>query len=329
MTDTPRRLECPNWYDSERRQIWDDTIRRLTDAGGLFRADPRVLDTYVCAYANHAQAAQLVARSSVLITRDKGGPVENPALAVQRRTAADLAKTSRALGLHRSRPEQSPLAESPMQSDGRIWCEEHQRHECKHARKDGSQCHSNRLIAGTGSCRMHVGMRAADARAKGQAALARVYRSDAMDIDPGGALLWEVGHSAAHVADLRAEVLRLAEEPGPDGEPGSGLWFGTYRETWRDGELAEREMRPGAHPVLRAYNDERDHLVKTAAAAHTAGAQDQAVNIAKALGAGVRAWLDSVFRDLQLQEWQWELVPEVVPARLAELEAPAEDGDAG
>lgn len=312
------RLDPPQWYDAERRGIWADTLARLTDSGGVFRADPKLLDVYVCAYANHNQAAQLVAGSGVLTVRN-GIPVENPAMAVQRKAAADLARASRALGLHRT-PMQAALAESPMQGDGRRWCDEHARWECKHPRKNGEPCHGWYLIPGLGSCRMHAGMTADQARAKGQAALARVYRSEPMDIDPGGALLWEVGHSAAHVADLRAKVAELAEAEGPDGEPGSGLWFGVYRETWADGQLVERELRPGAHPILRAYDAERDHLVRTAAAAHTAGAQDQAVNVARALGAGVHAFLDAIFRDLRLEAWQWDLVPEVVPARLAEYD---------
>ena len=322
------RLDPPPWFDAERRQIWQDTIARLTDAGGLFRADPRVLETYVCAYANHAQAAQLVARSSVLITRDKGGPVENPAISVQRRAAADLARASRALGLHRT-PVLDALGESPARGDGRRWCEEHQRHECKHPRKNGEPCHSNAPIPGLGACRMRSGMTTEQARAKGQANLARMYASP-VDIDPGGALLDEVQWAAGHVRELRGKVAELAEAEGPDGEPGSALWWGTVEETWRDGELAERKLRAGPHVILREYGAERDRLVKTAAAAHTAGAQDQAVNVAKALGAGVRAWLDRVFADLQLQEWQWALVPDVVPRRLAELEPPSGiEGDAG
>lgn len=322
------RLEPPAWFDAERRTIWEDTIRRLTDAGGLFRADPRVLETYVCAYANHAQAAQLVARSSVLITRDRGGPIENPALAVQRRTAADLAKASRALGLHRTQtPMVTALGESPM-VELRKWCPDHDRWECSKHRSDGEPCHSRSVIPGTDACYKHVGMSREKARAKGQANLARRYATP-VDIDPGGALLDEVQWAAGHVRELRAQVAELAEQPGPDGEAGSALWWGTVEETWRDGELAERKLRAGPHVILGEYGRERDRLVKTAAAAHTAGAQDQAVNVAKALGAGVHAWLDQVFRDLQLAEWQWQLVPEVVPRRLAELEAPAEDGDAG
>jgi P27 family predicted phage terminase small subunit len=324
------RLDPPAWYDHERRTLWDDTITRLTDAGGLFRADPKIVDTYVCAYANHTQAARIVAQTTVLITTKDGRTVENPALAVQRRTAADLARASKALGLDRT-PMQPSQQTTPMQGtlpDGRRWCAEHEREECKHPRKDGTPCHGHYLIPGTGSCRMHVGMSAAAAREVGAVVLARLYGDPDDEATPSSALLDEVRWSAGHVAALRAKVGELAEADGPDGEPGSALWWGTVRELWKDGELAEREMRAGPHVILKAYDAERHHLVVTAAAAHTAGAQDDAVNVARALGAGVRQFLDRLFTAVRLEPWQWELVPQVVPALLAEFDPEAEAGAA-
>lgn len=312
------RLDPPAWYPDGHRAIWAATIERLTGSGGVFRADPLVLDTYVCAHVNHTKAARIAAETAPVLIRN-GHAVPNPALAEQRKAAADLARASRALGLDRN-PIRAALAASPMRDDGRRWCDEHSRWECKHPRKDGKPCHGHPPMDGTGSCRMHVGMTAAQARAKGEEFRARLYTSDAVDMDPAEALLWEIGHSAAHVADLRAEVRALAAEPGPDGQPGSGLFYGTYRELWRDGELAERELRPGIHPKLRAYDAERDHLVKTAAAARTTGALEAQVNVARALGAGVHALLTAIFTDLELAQWQWDRVPQVVPARLAEFD---------
>lgn len=318
MTDTPRRLECPSWFDDERRQVWDDTVRRLTDAGGLFRADPKVLETYVAAYVAHAHASRLVADGGVLLNRTYGPPVENPALQVQRRTAADLAKASKILGLHRT-PMLDTLAESPMRGDGSKWCPEHQRRECKYPCKDGSPCHGYSLIPGTGACRMHVGMKIEAARAKGQANLARLY-STPVDIDPGGALLDEVQWAAGHVRELRAQVSELAEQPGPDGEPGSGLWWGVAEELRRDGEVVEQKLKAGPHAKLAEYGRERDRLVKVAAAAHAAGAHEAAVNVAAALGAGMHAFLDRIFHGLELLDWQWERVGTVVPQVIAEYD---------
>ena len=317
------RLDPPGWYDASRRALWDDTIARLTDSGGVFRADPKIVDTYCSAAADYAKAAQLAAQTPVLISNPRGQPVENPALAAQRRAAAELARASRALGLDRA-PVQTALAASPMQGDGRRWCEQHERAECKHERKGGGQCHGQHLIAGTGSCRMHVGMSAAAAREAGAVFLARLYGEPDGDATPSSALLEEVRWSAGHVAALRRKVGELAAEPGPDGEAGSGLWWGVVRETWKDGALAERELRAGPHVILKAYDAERHHLVVTAAAAHTAGAMDDAVNVARALGAGVRQFLDRVFAALGLTEEQWALVPQVVPALLAEFDPDAE-----
>ena len=322
------RLDPPTWYDDERRQLWADTITRLTDAGGLFRADPKTLDTYVCAYAAHTQAARIVAQTTVLITTKDGRTIENPALAVQRRTATDLAKASKTLGLDRTpTPVHPPHPDTPMRGmlpDGRRWCGEHNREECKHPCKDGSPCHGNALIPGTGSCRMHVGMSAEAARDKGAVFLARLYGEPDDEATPSSALLDEVRWSAGHVKALRAKVAELAEADGPDGEPGSALWWGVVRELWKDGGVAEREMRAGPHVILKAYDAERHHLVVTAAAAHTAGAQDDAVNVARALGAGVRQFLDRLFTAVRLEPWQWELVPQVVPALLAEFDPEAE-----
>lgn len=312
------RLEPPGWYPDGHRAIWADTITRLTDTGGVFKADPYMVDVYVCAYVNHTKAARLAADTTPVLIRD-GRPVANPALAEQRKAAGDLARASRALGLDRN-PMQAALAASPMQGDGRRWCEEHRRDECKHNKKNGTPCHDYRLIPGMGSCKRHVGMTLERAREQGQANLARLYTSPAMDIDPAAALLWEVSHSAAHVADLRAEVARLSAEPGPDGQPGSGLWFGVEREVWRDGELAERHLKAGPHPKLRAYDGERDHLVRTAAAARTTGALEAQVNVARAVGAGFHGLLTAIFTDLELAQWQWDRVPQVVPARLAEYD---------
>lgn len=312
------RLDPPDWYPESHRAIWAGTVTRLTEGGGVFRADPLVLDSYVCAYAAHVKAARLAADTTPILIRN-GHPVPNPALAEQRRAADALAKASRALGLDRT-PITAVLGESPMRGDGRRWCEQHARDECKHNRKDGSPCHAYQLIPGQGSCRKHVGMTLAEARERGKVNLARLYTSPAADVDPAEALLWEVGYSAAHVADLRAQVQELAAAPGPDGEPGSGLWWGVVKETTDAEGSVTRELRAGPHVILKAYDAERDHLVRTAAAARTTGAQEAAVNVAKALGAGVHALLTAIFTDLELAQWQWDRVPQVVPARLAEFD---------
>jgi hypothetical protein len=49
---------------------------------------------------------------------------------------------------------------TPMRKRGR-WCDEHQRRECTRNRKDGTPCHSHRLVADSDRCRMHLGTKAA------------------------------------------------------------------------------------------------------------------------------------------------------------------------
>ena len=50
------RLEPPPHYDDERREIWAETIARLTAGGRIFRADAEILNTYVEAVRSHRQA---------------------------------------------------------------------------------------------------------------------------------------------------------------------------------------------------------------------------------------------------------------------------------
>ena len=94
------RLDPPAHLDDERRAIWAETITRLTAGGRIFRADPEILVTYVEAVRSHRQASRLLAQTNVMITRD-GVAMENPALAIQRKSAESMARASRSLGLDR------------------------------------------------------------------------------------------------------------------------------------------------------------------------------------------------------------------------------------
>jgi phage terminase small subunit len=315
------RLDPPGHYDNARRAIWAGTVAALTDRGRIFTTDPDVLAAYVEQVITNRRAAALLAQTDVLIMRD-GKATANPAVEVQRRSAAAIAALARTLGLNRS-PMNTALAASPMSGDGRRWCDEHARDECKHNRKDGLPCHQYRLIPGLGSCRKHAGMNLADARARGQANLARIYSGGAKEIDPAGALLWELGHSAAVVEELRARVGQMAAEPGPDGEQGSGLFWGTTVRRERDG-VTETEQRAGPHAILKALNEEREHLVHTAAAARATGAMEVQADAARRMAANLGRLLDAIFDGLQLTAYQRDtLIPQVVPAAIRswELEA--------
>lgn len=194
------RLEAPGHYDDERREIWADTVTRLTSSGRVFRADVEVLNTYVEAVRSHRQASRLLAQTSVLLTRD-GRAVENPALAVQRRSAEAMTRASKALGLDRIPAD--PIADGfpggPIAGaapDRRRWCEEHKRLECRHNRQsDGGPCHQWRLVGGMDVCRKHGGKTLEELRAEGKAraierqAARLLYQRDAQPVtDPLSAL---------------------------------------------------------------------------------------------------------------------------------------------
>jgi hypothetical protein len=315
MPPEPRRLDPPAHYDDARRAVWADAITRLADAGGVFRADPNMIDVYVEAVAAHRQASELRARSNVMITQGNRA-IENPALGIQRRTAADMTRAATALGLHRN-PMVAPLADSPM-AEIRRWCDQHGRWECAKHKSNGDLCHQSSVIPGTDACYKHAGMTREAARAKGQERLARMFGSPA-DVTPREALLEEVRYSAGHVRELRGRVSEIAEQPGDDGLPGSSLFFGTVAEREMGDGLVLRERKAAPHVLLRAYNEERDHLVRAALAAHTAGAQEGAVDAARAIGASLGALLDIIFARLELNERQRDvLIPAVVPQALRE-----------
>lgn len=149
----PARLDPPDHYDEERKGIWAETTGRLTAGGRIFRADPEVLDTYVEAVRSHRQASRLLAQTNVLIVRD-GKASENPALAVQRRSAEAMARASRALGLDRAPAGASSVAEPavPPIHDGKCGARKKQSEgTCGQAAGWGTP------HPGTGRCKLHGG----------------------------------------------------------------------------------------------------------------------------------------------------------------------------
>jgi P27 family predicted phage terminase small subunit len=339
----PRRLEPPAHYDDDHRAIWNDAVARLTAAGRVFRADHEVLAAYVEAVHSHRQASRLLGQTNVLITRN-GQAVENPALAVQSKTATAMARASRTLGLDKTPGDPIGLPDAPDRTGGARWCDTHNRHECaKHKRRCGHDtalppplegcCHQPN-VTGIDACTHHSGRSRAAAREAGQVNLARLYGTP-LDIDPIAGLLEEVRWSWGHVVALRALVTQIAAADGtpaghgPAGPAGVGgdLFWGRSRTLTRDGIEVERLDTAGEHVILQAYNRERERFVKACAAAVSAGAQQQAVDTAKAVGAGLGRLLDGIFAALfvlpgdlaavpgaaRLLEWQRAQVPVVVP----------------
>ena len=340
-------LDPPAHYgpDDPRRAIWTQTVNRLTANGQLFKADPGVLAAYVEQVHTNQRAAQLLTQTDVLIIRD-GRAVANPAADLQRRSATAIATLARALGLGKT-PIASALEDAPI-ADPRRWCEDHDRWECKHRRQDGGWCHQWRTVAGTGECRKHGGLPLDQLRAKGAANLARLY-GQPRETTPVAALLDEVRWSAGHVDALRAELATLEEGGTPlAGTPPAGgqfggssgtLFWGTTKVTTKDGAETERVEEARPHAIVTAYNLERLYLAKVAHAAISAGAQQEAVDVAKALGAGLGLLLDAIFDALfvvppdleragpaELIAWQRRQVPQVVPAIMRSMSAGPEAG---
>jgi P27 family predicted phage terminase small subunit len=365
----PARFAPPAHLDEGRRAIWNETIDRLTASGGLFRADPQVILVYVENIASHRQASQLVAQTNVLITRGDRA-VENPALAVQRRCADAITRASRALGLGRAtqpdpmNPGEAPGPLLPTQPadpvGGARWCDRHHQHECTHHRNKRAcgcppgvpprpeGCCHRPAIRGIDACRHHAGVSREEAARRGQVAIARATYGTRADIGPVEGLLEEVRWSWGHVCALRRlveEIEAAYEVPaGAEGTPGrSRLWWGEARRVTRDGDVVEQTVTAGEHVILQAYNREREHFTRVCAAAIAAGAQQQAVDLARTAGASFGRLLDAIFAALftlpdhlaaaegalAYREWQREQLPAVVPAAIRAWDPDAPRAGAG
>ena len=327
------RLDPPAYYDQPRRDIWAATIAALTARGRIFAVEPDVLAAYVEQVITNRRAATLLTQTDVLIMRD-GKAAPNPAVDLQRRSAQAIAQLARTLGLDRN-PLTPPVdVNLPGPMGGARWCEDHQRSECTHHRVrcdhppgtpvPAEGCCHQRNVRGTRSCYLHAGKALAVVKAEGEANLARIYTGAPLAVDPAAALLTELGYSAQVVGELRGRVAEMAEEIGPDGRPGTGLFWGTTVARTRDG-VTETEQRAGPHAILKALTEERAHLVQTATAARATGAMEAQADAARRMAASLTRLLDVIFAGLELSPYQREeLVPKIVPSAIRswELETP-------
>lgn len=90
---------CPDVASDEVREIWDYTVRELAAMKVLTAADRDSLVCYCEAVTNHRKSSALLKRSDVIIKGDHGGPVRNPALAVQRDSAELIRRFAQEFGL--------------------------------------------------------------------------------------------------------------------------------------------------------------------------------------------------------------------------------------
>lgn len=89
----------PDWIDADVRAVWDRTVDELTHMGVLTTADRDTLVVYCQAVVNHAQAAQLVAKSGTLLRGRDGGVVKNPACQIMRDQALLVRAMAQEFGL--------------------------------------------------------------------------------------------------------------------------------------------------------------------------------------------------------------------------------------
>ncbi|MGW5720787.1 phage terminase small subunit P27 family [Amycolatopsis sp. NPDC003865] len=80
-------------------EIWTYTVRELDAMGVLFAADRDSLVCYCEAVVAHRKASALLARSSVLVKGLHGTLVRNPALQIQRDSAATVRAFAQEFGL--------------------------------------------------------------------------------------------------------------------------------------------------------------------------------------------------------------------------------------
>lgn len=105
------------------REVWDFTVRELRAMRTLHRCDRDSLLAYCEAVAAHRKASRLLASSDILIKGEKGQPIRNPALQVQRDAATLIRSYAQEFGLTpasrtRIRVEEAQAGVSPSSGDG-------------------------------------------------------------------------------------------------------------------------------------------------------------------------------------------------------------------
>lgn len=178
---------------------------------------------------------------------------------------------------------------------------------CTAHNQSGSQC-KNPAVPGATVCRFHGGaapqVKAAAQRrlALADAHLAAETLGLLVDVSPEQALLDEVQRCAGMVAFYQRQVELLAEVNVEKLVPKGP--FGQYRSEW-----------------VKLFNEERDRLTHTSAAAIRAGIEERRVQLAEQQGQLVAAVIRRILTRLNLTDDQASLVATVVPEELRALTA--------
>lgn len=149
---------------------------------------------------------------------------------------------------------------------------------------------------GYGPCKYHMGStsmgRKSSAIERGEELM--VFYGKPLDTDPIQALLDEVRTTAGHKAWLAAEIAKV-------------------NATLVDEKGKVAGLEPEVEGLLRLYQWERDHLVKTAKTCLDAGINQRLLEIAEHQGAKLADAVDTILVGLQLTAAQAALVPQIVP----------------
>jgi P27 family predicted phage terminase small subunit len=96
-SDAP--VEVPGWLSDPAREVWERLAPDLERRGLLTAWDADAFVVLCNAVAHHRQAAELVARSGVLIKGRKDAVVKSPAMQVVRDTAQTIRAYAQEFGL--------------------------------------------------------------------------------------------------------------------------------------------------------------------------------------------------------------------------------------
>lgn len=216
---------------------------------------------------------------------------------------------------------------------GAVWCEEHNRWECKHSsrRRPGDRCHGS-PVRGTPTCYTHSGKRLATLKAEGEAMTAWSALEGTPTVSATEAVLgmlqmsWLRVHLYASL--LEKQVTEAAEAADGDGlfpadstgaggvGRGAGLIGHTYAAGKDVGVFASGEAIRG---LAQLEAQERDRCVRFAKTAHDMGIAEIQVKIAEQQGAMFAAAINRILDGLGLSAEQRARVPQVVPVVLREL----------
>lgn len=187
------------------------------------------------------------------------------------------------------------------------------------SKQTGEQCKAW-AVPGALVCRHHGGRapqvqrKAAENLAAEAARRAATQLAVPIDTTPEQALIDEVKRTAGMVAFYQARVEEV------DGLNREDLVWGMTKQDM-SGEFPGPTYEAAPNMWLQLWNQERDRLVRVAAAAIKAGIEERRVKLAEQEGALVAAVIRRILDSLNLTPEQSALVPVIVPKELRALTA--------